>query len=75
MREIFCKICTKQLDSLDEIAHGICDDCQTLIIERMKDETFFCEICDTQLTTMNDVARGICSSCKAAILKKVYTNA
>jgi hypothetical protein len=71
MEEIFCKKCAKQLSSLDEIAHGICNECQAMIIENMKSSSFFCEICGTQLTTMNDVARGICSSCKASILIKI----
>ena len=70
MEEIFCKKCSKQLTSVDEIARGICDSCKTQIEEVMKNDIFFCEICKAQLFSMSEVAIGICSSCKASILKK-----
>ena len=68
--KFFCKRCSQQLISVDEIALSLCNNCQ-LLVKQAKDNTFSCYICNKRLHSMKEIAQGMCDNCKASIIRKL----
>jgi len=67
----FCRLCGKQLNTIDEIGLKICNDCETANENVAESEYFFCWACGRRLFEKGEVAQGVCHNCKASINRKI----
>ena len=67
----FCRICGKQLNTINEIELKICNDCKISKENIAGIEYFFCWACGRRLFEKGEVAQGVCHNCKASINRKI----
>ena len=68
---LFCRICGKQLTTIDEIGLTICCNCKTAKENITGSADFYCWACGKELSEKSEIAQGICHSCKASINRKI----
>jgi predicted amidophosphoribosyltransferase len=67
----FCKICGKQLSTINEIGLKICDNCKNTKEKTANSEGFYCWACGKELHEKSEIAQGVCHNCKASINRKI----
>jgi len=67
----FCKICGKQLSTINEIGLKTCDNCKNTKEKMVKSKDFCCWACGKELYEKSEIAQGICHNCKASINRKI----
>jgi len=67
----FCKICGRQLTTVDEIEINICNQCKISKEKTTGSSEFYCWACGKALHTKSEIAQGVCNNCKASILRKI----
>jgi len=69
--EIFCRICGKQLNTINEISLEICDNCKKAKESTTGSKDFYCWACGKKLQEKSEIAQGVCHNCKASINRKI----
>jgi hypothetical protein len=69
----FCKLCGKQLNTVNEIELNICNECKIPKEKTKGSENFYCWTCGKDLREKSEIAQGICHNCKASINRKIGT--
>ena len=67
----FCRICGKQLTTINDIDLKICNNCQNSKENIAESTDFFCWACGRKLFEKSEIAQGVCHNCKASINRKI----
>ena len=68
---LFCYNCGMQLQAINEIEIGLCNNCNIAIREKTKNKEFLCWACAKEIVTKKEIAQGVCNNCKAHIIRKL----